>query len=174
MIVKLNGEELDVAEGLTFAELIDRVRGLLEDRVLVELRLNRETVSQPLLDELKDRPIYGEIELFSLDVRGLIGEVVERALQYLEGLEGLELRPEEVPELLEGFAWLNRALALTLIPLGIDSPELRVRVERLLRRNLRLRAQLSESPEPAEEARARLREAWAAYRAVFREIGERL
>lgn len=172
MIVKLNGEELDVVEGLTFAELIDQVRGLLDDQVLVELRLNRETVSQSLLDELKDQPIYGEIELFSLDVRGLIKEVVERALQYLEQLEGLELGPREVPELLKGFEWLNRALAL--IPLGIGFPELQVRVEQLLRRNLQLREQLSNSPEGSIRARSRLMEEWAAYRAVFREIGERL
>ena len=129
MIVKLNGEEVDVVEGMTFTELMERVRGLLDHQVLVELRLNQEAVSQSLLDEIKDKPIYGEVELFSLDAHGLVAEVVEQALQYLQQLEQLEL--EEVPDLLEEFEWLNHALAL--IPLGVGSPKLRARVERLRR-----------------------------------------
>jgi len=172
MIVKLNGEGLEVAEGLTFAELTQHVRRLLDHRVLVELRLNRETVSQALLEEIKDRPIYGEIELFSLDAPGLAAEVVEQARRYLRRLEGLELSAEGLPGLLEGFEWLNRALVL--IPLGVGFPRLKKQVERLLQENLRLREQFSRSPAGLESFRPRLKEEFRAYRAIFREIGDRL
>jgi len=172
MAVTLNGERLEVAEGLTFAELIEYVRGLLDHRVLVELRLDGETVSQSRLEELRDRPIHGEIELFSLDAQGLVAEVVGQALRYLERLQDQELKPEDLPKLLEGFAWLNRALAL--IPLGVGFPELRARVERLLEGNRRLHQRLSRSPGEWREVERKLREEWTAYRAVFREIRDRL
>ncbi|MFQ6090237.1 MAG: hypothetical protein ACE5LD_02220, partial [Candidatus Bipolaricaulia bacterium] len=95
------------------------------------------------------------------------------ALQYLQQLEE-RLELEEVPDLLEGFEWLNRALAL--IPLEVGFPELQARVERLLRRNLRLRQQLSRlSPEDlGADLGPRLGEELGAYREVFRQIGERL
>lgn len=172
MVVMLNGEQLEVPEGLTFVELIDHVRRLLDRQVLVELRLDGEMVSQPLLEELQDQPIHGEIELFSLDVHGLVGEVLEQALRYLGRLEGQRLEPDDIPELLEGFEWLNRALAL--IPLGLGLPELRARVAQLLTENRRLREWLSRSPREAVEVESRLREEISAYRAVFREIGARL
>lgn len=172
MAVMLNGEQLEVPEGLTFVELIEWVRGLLDRQVLVELRLDGETVSQSLLEELKDRPIHGEIELFSLDAHGLVAEIVGQALRYLERLEGQKLGPGETPKLLEGFEWLNRALIL--IPLGVGSSELRTRVEQFLAENRRLRERLSRSPQEAAEMGPRLREELSAYRAVFREIGARL
>jgi sulfur carrier protein ThiS len=172
MAVRLNGEELEVAEGLTFAELIEYVRGLLDHQALVEMRLNRETVSQSLLEELRDQPIYGEIEFFSLDVHGLVAEVVKQALRYLDRLEGQKIGPEDLPQLLEGFEWLNRALVL--IPLGVGFPELRARVERLLEGNRLLRERLSRSPEGLAEMEPRLWEELAAYRAVFCEIRDRL
>jgi len=172
MIVKLNGEELEMAKGLTFAELIQHVRGLLDHQALVELRLNGKTVSQALLEEIKDEPIHGEIELFSLDASSLVVELVGGALRYLERLEGQRLRLEEIPELLEGFEWLNRALVL--IPLGVGFPELGGRIERLLAKNRRLCQELSRSPERLEGLRPWLAEELAAYRTVFREIGDRL
>ncbi len=169
MAVKLNGARLEGVEGLTFAELIEHARGILDHEVLVELQVNQETVSQAFLDEIKDKPIYGEIELFSLDARGLVAELVEGALQYLQQLEGAE----EAHELLEGFEWLNRALAL--IPLGIGFPGLRTPVEQLLDGNLRLREELSESlSASAEGLRPRVEGELAAYETVFREIGKML
>lgn len=175
MIVKLNGADLEVEEGLTFAELIAHVRDLLKPRVLVELRLNGETVSQALLDELKDRPILGsgEIALFSLSPRELVKEVVRRSLEELERLERLGLKPETVPELIEGFSWLDRALGL--IPLGAGFPELRTWTERLLAGSREFTARLKGSrPEELEGLARRLAEHLAAYRRIFSEIEERL
>lgn len=169
MAVRLNGEELEVAEGLTFAELIEYVRGLLDHQVLVELRLDGETASQSLLEELRDRPIHGEIELFSLDAPGLVAELIKRALHYLEWLEGQRPGPEEISE---GFEWLNRALVL--ISWRAGSPELLVQVERLLEGSRRLRQDLSGSPGRLEHLRPRLKEELGAYRTIFREIGDRL
>lgn len=175
MVVKLNGEDLEVDGGLTFAELITHVRGLLKPRVLVELRLNGATVSQALLDELKDRPILGsgEIALFSLDPSELVGEFVKRGLEEVARLERLGLKPEMIPELLEGFGWLDRALAL--IPLGVGFPELQAWLERLLTGSREFAARLAASrPEELEGLTRRLAEQLAAYRKILSEIGERL
>jgi sulfur carrier protein ThiS len=173
MIVKLNGEELEVAEGLTFAELIAYVRSLLDHQVLVELRLNGETASQALLDELKGQPISGGIELLSLSSRDLGRETVRQGLLYLEQFERVEGEPEGVPGLLEGFAWLNQALALIL--LEVDFPELQMQIGRLLTGNRRLRERLSRSsPQGLEGLREELRKEFAAYQDIFGEIGKRL
>jgi sulfur carrier protein ThiS len=177
MIVKLDGEDLEVDGGLTFAELIAHVRALLKPRVLVELQLNGETVSQALLDELEARPISefgdGEIALFSLSPRELVGEVVKRGLEELARLERLGLKPETVPELIEGFGWLDRALGL--IPLGTGFPELRAWAERLLLRSREFAARLEAlPPEELEGLARRLTEQLASYRRIFSEIEERL
>ncbi|MGQ9477107.1 MAG: hypothetical protein ACUVRH_01225 [Candidatus Bipolaricaulia bacterium] len=177
MIVKLDGEDLEVDEGLTFAELIAYVRDLLKPQVLVELRLNGETASQALLDELKDRSIHGfgdgEIALFSLSPRELVGEIVMRGLEQLTRLERLELKSETIPDLIEGFSWLDRALSL--IPLGGGFPELQAWAEQLLARSREFAARLEVSPpEELEGLARRLSEQLAAYRKIFSEIGKRL
>lgn len=173
MIVKLDGEELEVGEGLTFAELIAHVRSILDQRALSELRLNGATVSQTALDELSERPIFGEIEFFSLDARELVGELARQGLRYLEQIGRVDLKPEILPHLLEGFAWLNRAL--TLIPLGIDFPELQARVGRLLAQNGRLRERLSDgSPKELEDLRTELEKELAAYQEIFTGVEKRL
>lgn len=165
MTVKLNGESLEGVEGLTFSELIEHVRGILDHQVLVELRLDQETVSQAFLDEVKDKPIYGQIDLFSLDAHGLVAEVVEGAFQCLHQLEG----SEEAQALLEGFEWLNRALSL--IPLRIGFPKLQTRVERLLEENRRLREKLARNSSLGGEGlRLRLKQELGAYKAVFSEL----
>ncbi len=175
MIVKLDGEDLEVDEGLTFAELIAHVRDLLKPQVLIELRLNGETVSQALLEELKDRPIhgFGEIALFSLSPRELVGEIVMRGLEQLTRLEQLGLKPETIPDLIEGFSWLDRALSL--IPLGGGFPELQAWAERLLARSREFAARLEASPpEELEGLARRLSGQLAAYRKIFSEIRKRL
>lgn len=177
MIVKLNGEDLEVDGELTFAELIAYVRERLLPRVLVELQLNGETVSQALLDELETRSISEfedrEIALFSLSPHELVGEVVTRGLEELARLERLGLKPETVPELIEGFGWLDRALGL--IPLGAGFPELRTWVERLLVRSREFVARLEVSPpEELEGLARRFAEQLASYRRIFSEIEERL
>lgn len=177
MIVKLDGEDLEVDGRLTFAELIAHVRERLLPRVLVELQLNGETVSQALLDELEARPISdfgeGEIALFSLSPRELVREVVTRGLEELARLERLGLKPEAVPELIEGFGWLDRALGL--IPLGAGFPELRAWVERLLLRSREFVARLEVSPpEELEGLTQRFSEQLGSYRRIFSEIEERL
>lgn len=173
MIVKLDGEELEVAEGLTFAELIAHVRNILNQRALSELRLNGATVSQTVLDELSERPIFGEIEFFSLDARELVRELARQGLRYLGQFARVGLKSELVPDLLEGFAWLNRGL--TLIPLGVGFPELQARVVRLLAGNRRLRERLSRSsPQELEDLRAELEKELAAYQDIFSEVEKRL
>lgn len=178
MIVKVNGKELKVAEEMTFAQLLQHVQGLLkdQDRVLVELRLDGETVSQTALEELQDRPLHGQIELFSLDASGLVAEITRQADRFLQQLEGQEFEPSEFPELIETFTWLNRALRL--IPLGVGFPELERRVRALLEENAELQEWLrsAESADAAELERLqeRLQMEFAEYREVFREIAARL
>ncbi|MCR4404107.1 MAG: hypothetical protein NUW06_02220 [Candidatus Acetothermia bacterium] len=173
MIVKLDGEKLEVADGLTFPELIAHVRSILKQRALSELRLNGATVSQALLDELSGRPIFGQIELFSIEPRELVAELARQGRRYLEQLAGVELTPEVVPGLLEGFVWLNQALAL--IPLGVGFPELQARVRELLIENRRLRERLSRSSEEGlEELEEELGRELVAYQEIFTEVGKRL
>ena len=177
MIVKVNGKELKVAEEMTFAQLLRHVQGLLKDRVLVELRLDGETVSQTALEELQDRPLHGQIELFSLDASGLVAELTNRADALLKRFEGREFTPAEFPELIETFTWLNRALKL--IPLSVGFPELERRVRALLEGNAELQEWLRSAESGVEAAELeRLRERlWAEleeYREVFRAIAARL
>jgi|GEM_PF-3128818 len=184
MIVKVDGEELAVAEGLTFAELLKQVQSRLDQRVLVELRVDGQVVSQSMLDEIQDEPARGEIELFSLDAHDLVAELTKQALRYLNQLEAHQPSPEEFPQVVEGFIWLNRALAL--IPLGIGFPELGARTRRLIQENEELLEWLQEAaeefarvgdgaePEELEQLRSRLAEEISSYRSIFQEIRERL
>ena len=184
MRVKLNGEELEVAAGLTFGELIEHVRDLLRSdpqgqQALVELRLDGETVSQARLEELSDRPLFGEIELFALNFRELAVEAVRQGRRYLERLEGLTLGPEALPELLEGFDWLNRALAL--IPRGLalpdpDSdpdPELEREIGRRLARSIHFCERLARSQAREEELKG-LQGELAAELAAYHKALERI
>lgn len=184
MLVKVDGKELAVAEGLTFAELLKQVQSQLDQRVLVELRIDGQVVSQSMLDEIQDEPAQGEIELFSLDAHDLVAELTKQALRYLKGLEAHQPSPEEFPQVAEGFVWLNRALAL--IPLGLGFPELGARTKRLIQGNEEflewLRevgeelAKVGDGAEPGELKRiwSRLAEEISSYRSIFREIQERL
>jgi len=177
MIVKVNGKELKVAEEMTFAQLLQHVQGLLKDRVLVELRLDGETVSQTALEELQNQPLHGQIELFSLDASGLVAEITRQADEFLQRLEGREFEPAESSELIEAFTWLNRALAL--IPLGVGFPELERRVRALLEENAELQEWLRAAEAGVEGAelerlRERLQGEFKGYREVFRAIAARL
>lgn len=176
MIVKVNGEEVDVAKGMTFSELIEYVQGLLNQEVLVELRIDQQTISQSLLDKICDEPICGEIELLSLDAYTLMCELIKRAGEYLRGLEEEELTREDLPRLVEGFQWLN--FALTMVPLEGGSPETRARILETLQRNTIFCKRLSEVSEDRQERVEKLKRGialeLAAYRSIFEEMGKEL
>ncbi|MFP4589656.1 MAG: hypothetical protein ACLFO3_06810 [Candidatus Acetothermia bacterium] len=121
MTVRLNEERLEVNENQTFEELVEEVKEncYQNGKVLVQIKLNGQPLSQDELDNLASQPIGDkEVQLISETPQSLTSQLVLQALNYLDELsewlseiENLrEASEEDARKFTEGLKWLTIAI----------------------------------------------------------------